>query len=317
MTKNIIYRQCFRTKKCTFVLEANLYGAEMEFETLKRKGKFLLLDEGVALRRIPVGLTEQEEEVHDAHSLIVVLHGEMGIVIDGNKQRVASNYFLDILEKHPFAIVSTSYDLSAYQLLLTKKFMDGLFKNTPPFPSSYLFEKMKNPVYVFPAGSIELFYRHMEALEKIIRDTDSNFRPAKFKCALWLFLLDVADAYLHMEKQVEKNSDENDRQRQITNQFIEFLQLHIYEGHTANFYAEKLCITPQYLNRVLKNQSGHTTYEWITRTLLGEIIKQLKDTITPVQLLADMFNFPDQSSFTKFFKRHTGMTPTQYRKEKI
>ena len=95
---------------------------------------------------------------------------------------MASNYFLDILEKHPFAIVSTSYDLSAYQLLLTKKFMDGLFKNTPPFPSSYLFEKMKNPVYVFPAGSIELFYRHMEALEKIIRDTDSHFRPAKFKC---------------------------------------------------------------------------------------------------------------------------------------
>ena len=182
MAKNIIYRQCFRTKKCTFVLEANLYGAEMEFETLKRKGKFLLLDEGVALRRIPVGLTEQEEEVQDAHSLIVVLHGEMGIVIDGNKQRVASNYFLDILEKHPFAIVSTSYDLSAYQLLLTKKFMDGLFKTTPPFPSSYLFEKMKNPVYVFPAGSIELFYRHMEALEKIIRDTDSHFRPAKFKC---------------------------------------------------------------------------------------------------------------------------------------
>ena len=63
MAKNIIYRQCFRTKKCTFVLEANLYGAEMEFETLKRKGKFLLLDEGVALRRIPVGLPEQEEQL--------------------------------------------------------------------------------------------------------------------------------------------------------------------------------------------------------------------------------------------------------------
>ncbi len=122
------------------------------------------------------------------------------------------------------------------------------------------------------------------------------------------------DAFLHLEGSGQGETD--DRKRQIMKQFVELLRLHIREQRTATFYADSLCITPQYLNRVVKHMSGETTNDWICRVLAGEIRKQLQETNNSVQQVADLFHFPDQSSLTKFFKRQTGMTPSEYKKDK-
>lgn len=95
---------------------------------------------------------------------------------------------------------------------------------------------------------------------------------------------------------------------------MKLLSGHAATEHFTGFYANRLCVTPQYLNRIVKSVSGRTVSEWINFHLVGEISKQLENTADPIQLIAQRFRFTDQASLTKFYKRETGYSPTEYRK---
>ena len=86
------------------------------------------------------------------------------------------------------------------------------------------------------------------------------------------------------------------------------------EEHSANWYASQLCVTPQYLNRAIKSITQKTVYEHISIALTGSIIEQLEISEKPISQIAEAFHFPDLATMTKFFKRQTGKTPTEYRK---
>ncbi len=83
---------------------------------------------------------------------------------------------------------------------------------------------------------------------------------------------------------------ETERKDVLFKQFMKLLSCHIGEERTVNYYASKLCITPQYLNRVVKSISGRTVYEWISTLLLGEITQQLETADNSIQQIADRLN---------------------------
>jgi AraC-like DNA-binding protein len=96
-------------------------------------------------------------------------------------------------------------------------------------------------------------------------------------------------------------------------QFMALLSQHAKDEHSVGFYASALCVTPQYLARIVKQLSGHTVLQWIQKTLLGEVNKLLQNTKLSIQQISDDFGFPDQATFSKFYKRGMGMPPTEYR----
>jgi AraC-like DNA-binding protein len=63
--------------------------------------------------------------------------------------------------------------------------------------------------------------------------------------------------------------------------------------------------------------SGQTASQWISRVLIGEVNHQLKETEKSMQQIADEFGFPDQASFTKYYKRNLKMTPSEYRSKNL
>lgn len=54
--------------------------------------------------------------------------------------------------------------------------------------------------------------------------------------------------------------------------------------------------------------------EWISKAVITEVKVLLKDTDKPISEISDILNFPTDSFFCRFFKKETGVTPTQYRK---
>lgn len=83
----------------------------------------------------------------------------------------------------------------------------------------------------------------------------------------------------------------------------------------VSFYASELCISQQYLNRIIKGQTEKTASEWICNSLVGEIAKMLEFTNNSMQQIAIELNFPDQATLSKFFKHQTGYSLTEYRKK--
>jgi len=73
-----------------------------------------------------------------------------------------------------------------------------------------------------------------------------------------------------------------------------------------------MCITPKYLNTVVREVKGISASQIIANAVIMEAKSRLKSSTDTVQQIAISLNFPNQSFFTKYFKRNTGMTPSEY-----
>lgn len=102
------------------------------------------------------------------------------------------------------------------------------------------------------------------------------------------------------------------RQLEILREFGALLQTHIKEHHDVGFYASKLAITPYYLSTITSKVMQESPKSLIDRQLIQEIKKRIIIN-APLKLIADELYFEDTSYMSKFFKRHTGLNPSEYK----
>lgn len=95
--------------------------------------------------------------------------------------------------------------------------------------------------------------------------------------------------------------------------FLQTLSEHYKEERSVGFYARQLCITPKYLTTLVKRISQRSVSEWIEIYVILEAKMLLKYSGLSVQEIAYTLNFPNQSFFGSYFKRNTGMSPSQYK----
>lgn len=89
----------------------------------------------------------------------------------------------------------------------------------------------------------------------------------------------------------------------------------ILEHSDVGFYCEKMGLTPQYLNRVMTSETGMRPSDFIGEMLYAEARNMLASGRMAVQDVAIRLGFSDKSSFGKFFKRCSGMSPSCFAKE--
>ena len=80
-------------------------------------------------------------------------------------------------------------------------------------------------------------------------------------------------------------------------------------------YAEILNVTPNYLNKAVKNRTHRTAIDWIEIARINIAKKMLKDPAISIAEVSTQVGLPDQSYFSRFFKKKTGLTPSEYRNE--
>ena len=114
------------------------------------------------------------------------------------------------------------------------------------------------------------------------------------------------------EKQESQSS--STRQQQICRSFMQLVREYAVQEHGAAFYAGKLCISTRYLHRATTLcLNGKSPTQIIEEQLLAEVKVLLDDPSFTVTAIAERLNFPDQSYLTRFFKRHTGISPRRFR----
>ena len=118
------------------------------------------------------------------------------------------------------------------------------------------------------------------------------------------------------QNSIEQNPAQLTRQEEIFQRFISLVNTHSKKERNVNFYADKLCLTPRYLNTVIRQASQQTVMDWINQSIILEAKVLLKHSNLLVYQVSDKLNFPNPSFFSKFFKRMTGMTPHEYQQTK-
>ena len=106
------------------------------------------------------------------------------------------------------------------------------------------------------------------------------------------------------------------RKKELFRNFIhELLESHQVSREVL-FYANELSVSSGYLNEICNEVSGHSAKAIIDSAVTARLKYELSYTSKSVQELAEEYNFPSQSYFTRYYKRMTGLTPSEFRKER-
>ena len=95
--------------------------------------------------------------------------------------------------------------------------------------------------------------------------------------------------------------------------FIKLLKEDGGHNRMVSYYADKLCVSPKYLSKIIKQKTGMRTIEVINRHAMQQIKMDLKLTDIPISQLAMKYEFNNFSFFCQYVKSHLGMTPQDFR----
>jgi AraC-like DNA-binding protein len=127
-----------------------------------------------------------------------------------------------------------------------------------------------------------------------------------------LYLLELFEIIDKKLDSISKSKDSNSQQ--LMAKFETLLEDNFDIEHSTMFYAEKMFITPNYLNALCKKTKGITSSSIIQGRILLEAKRLLVNSKLNIAEIAYLLGFDDNSYFTKFFKKKAGLSPKQFRK---
>ena len=101
----------------------------------------------------------------------------------------------------------------------------------------------------------------------------------------------------------------------LSGQNGEWVGADLREHHSVQYYADKLCITPNYLNEIVSSAMGISAKQYIQNKVVEEAKRLLVYTELPISEIAFELHFSTVSYFVRCFRQCTGETPLSYRKE--
>lgn len=147
----------------------------------------------------------------------------------------------------------------------------------------------------------------------ITNNSESPFKSAIIQAGMNTFAYIFAEIlYMHMP-QIEYELRSMNREKEHFNRFIKILSENYTKEREVGYYADRMNLTPRYLTTTIRKVSGHTVSDWISRFVMKDAKYLLKHSDMTVQQISYELNFPNQSFFGKYFKKHTGMSPGTFR----
>lgn len=111
----------------------------------------------------------------------------------------------------------------------------------------------------------------------------------------------------------QKEENLKSRKEAICRDLIQLIIENYTTERNAQFYADKLGLTLQYLSTTVKQITGKNLLDIIASAVLVDAKSKLKSTDMTVQEIAYSLNFQNASFFGKYFKRYVGMSPLEYK----
>jgi len=243
-----------------------------------------------------------EAHKHDFYMLLIVAHGSGTHSIDFENYKVSdfTVFFLAPGQAHEWDLAP---ETSGYQVLYAPKFLSAGNPDTPFFkPKSIPF------LQITEANFEELAHE----LVLIKTETEKSLSHSELILQNRLHIILALLKRWYSEAYQISSAEKNGR---LIQSFLILLEEFYQQQSNVAFYAEKLHVTPNYLNNVCKKESGQTAGEQIRDRILLEAKRMLTLTNEDIKEIAYALGFNDTSYFSRFFKKYTSQTPVTFRKK--
>lgn len=246
----------------------------------------------------------------DAFIIGVGTEGETSVSFNLHEFRLKKDSMFIFTPKNILQVNSQQY-FKADVIAISPDFMRRInidIKNMMP-----LFLKfVENPTLALTPEESRSMRGMIAQIERETRGPETHFSFDIVSGLIAATIYKVGDIHYLAEHPEGQNNSHN-RAEEYFKQFTHLLGEHFREERSVGFYARQLCITPKYLTTLIKRISGQSVSEWIDNYVILEAKTLLKYSTMSIQEIAYYLNFPNQSFFGSYFKRNTGMSPSQYK----
>lgn len=226
--------------------------------------------------------------------------GSLFLNVPGNLVKL-SEFVGGEKEDQRYAVVAMTRDfVTGLRMDINKVFNEGL-------------AMLGNPSIMLNEAQQELVYRYVTLMCEVVKMNPINAREAINSIISSMFYVISGIGSERIRELGEDVRQSSSRSKMIFEQFIKLVAENHLQHRNVGFYADKLCLTPKYLSKLIKTATGRSAPEWIDAYVILEAKNLLKYSNVTIKEVVFRLNFPNQSVFYKFFKARTGMTPSEYR----
>lgn len=249
------------------------------------------------------------------HLVIIVVEGYINMVINGEKFRFGKRTYINLPTWVDIYEIEYGGGFRAMTTATDKSVVEDIFRNRNPFPPDFKF-RIDHGLggQIMEKRDLDILCRDIRNMIDSLSNKNHYFAEEVNYAYFYILLTDMADMVWRRYGRYEPmHHTEMRRADGILKEFSELLVQNIKTETSVGFYAEKLCISKQYLSLIVKEKTQVTVGKIISIMRVEEASRLLRDPELTLQQVAEELSFADQSSFGKFFRKHSGMTPMKYR----
>jgi AraC family transcriptional activator of pobA len=205
-------------------------------------------------------------------------------------------------------------NIKGYFCLVEGDFLSNYGFAKSPLSNFSFFKFGNNPIISLDATEISRIVFLLDNMHRLYNSGQKDETRYPIIAAYLNVLLQEAAIIHQNQNKSEFNAGSATSAEVITDKFKDLVAEHYLTKRQVKEYADLLCITPNHLNKVIKKATGKTALDLIFEMLLMEAQVLLKQTDMNIAEIANYLRFEDTSYFSRFFKKHSGVTPVAYRK---
>ena len=200
-------------------------------------------------------------------------------------------------------------DFKCLFVLVSDKFLHSLLPARNYSISGHL-KLFSNPIISVSMEQMDVFREEILMIQKRVSDIYHKFYDEMIGGLLRTLVYDFFDIHSEFSEAIPESNRVSDISRQF---FLMLESGRVKYDREPERYASALNVSRKYLNAVIKRQTGSTVSYHINRTARAMIIDYLKENKLSISQIADEMNFTSLEYFSRYCKKHLGMSPSRYR----
>ncbi|MFT4073648.1 MAG: AraC family transcriptional regulator [Dysgonamonadaceae bacterium] len=248
----------------------------------------------------------------DFYKISFITKGTGILTYGNNKVDIQTNTLIISNPNTPFLWQPTSEEQAGFFCLFTYSLL-----NANQHSNSPLYSLLNGSDFVFPLkGETTLFFQSL--FEKLYANAQSEYilKYDLFQNYMQIILHEIVKEFGITNFETYNSSE------RISRKFLNLLESEFsinsvnteIKLKTPTDFAQRLSVHVNHLNRALKEHTERTTTELITERIVREAQSLLSYTDWSISEITYCLGFKHPSSFQSFFKRHTNLSPKEYRK---
>lgn len=236
------------------------------------------------------------------HDFILILNGTMTKSIGAHSFRLKKNQFLFTPSSSITTTSNTNQELEGFYCHFSNNFLES-----NPYLKLWITQATLLNFLSLTDNQVEILKTLLNRILSLYRTSfqkESNYHLIQYYLSTFIVEISI----------IAKENSPITKENPIVTKFNNLVNKRFKESRKVKFYADLIHISPNHLNKVIRTETGKSASDIINEICTLEAKVLLGQTALNINEVAIELGFDDASYFSRFFKKHSGLSPTKYRK---